>query len=82
MGRIGSKIGSAHNGSSSADHQAGPQFTVAERVEVLSSEDGFSDAWASATIVSVGARGSGWNVEYVRFVDADGVKLKEKVRPP
>ena len=51
-----------------------------DRVEVLSSEEGFSDAWATAVAVSQSK--GGWLVEYTKFVDADGKQLREKVRAP
>ena len=54
------------------------KFTTGDKVEVLSSEEGFSDAWATATIVAH-AKGS-WLVEYNKFVDGDGKSLREKVR--
>ena len=49
-----------------------------DKVEVLSSEDGFSDAWATAVVV--GPSKGGWLVEYSKFVDGDGKLLREKVR--
>ena len=54
----------------------GGVFSTGDRVEVLSSEDGFSDAWATAVCVSQ-SKGS-WLVEYSKFVDADGKSLREK----
>lgn len=53
-------------------------FSVGDKVEVLSSEDGFSDAWATATLASQ-SKGD-WLVEYSKFVDADGKLLREKVK--
>ena len=53
-------------------------FSPGERVEVLSSEEGFSDAWATATVVSQ-SKGA-LLVEYSKFVDGDGKQLREKVR--
>ena len=57
-------------------------FASGDRVEVLSSEEGFSDAWATATAISQ-SKGS-WLVEYNKFVDSDGKSLREKARakPP
>ena len=49
-----------------------------DKVEVLSSEEGFSDAWATATVISKSS--AGYLVEYNKFVDGDGKNLKEKVR--
>ena len=49
-----------------------------DRVEVLSSEVGFSDAWATAVCISH-IKGS-WLVEYSKFVDGDGKNLREKAR--
>lgn len=58
-------------------------FSGGDKVEVLSSEEGFSDAWATATCVGQ-AKGNNWLVEYSKFVDGDGKLLREKVRhrPP
>jgi hypothetical protein len=53
------------------------KFAENDRVEVLSSEDGFSDAWATATVI--GPCKGGWQVEYSKFVDGDGKQLREKV---
>ena len=49
-----------------------------DKCEVLSSEEGFSDAWATATCISFN-KGS-WLVEYSKFVDSDGKNLRERVR--
>ena len=38
---------------------------------------GFSDAWATATVVSAGK--DGCYVEYSKFVDGSGKQLREKV---
>ena len=54
------------------------RFGEGDKVEVLSSEEGFSDAWASANVV--GPCKGGWLVEYTKFVDGDGQQLREKVR--
>lgn len=54
------------------------RFMEGDKVEVLSSEEGFSDAWATAVVVSP-CKG-GWLVEYSKFIDADGKQLREKVR--
>lgn len=56
------------------------KFCENDRVEVLSSEDGFSDAWATATVL--GPCKGGWLVEYSKFIDSDGKQLREKVRRP
>ena len=53
-------------------------FASGDKVEVLSSEDGFSDAWATATVVS--QKKGMMEVEYSKFVDSDGKQLREKVR--
>ena len=53
-------------------------YGMGDKVEVLSSEEGFSDAWATATVVG-NIKGS-WLVEYSKFVDADAKPLREKVR--
>ena len=53
-------------------------FSAGDRVEVLSSEEGFSDAWAAANVIS--QHKGGLTVEYSKFVDADGTLLREKVR--
>lgn len=53
-------------------------YTLGDKVEVLSSEEGFSDAWATATVV--GQSKAGWQVEYNKFVDSDGKSLREKAR--
>eukprot|EP00962_Isochrysis_galbana_P059015 scaffold32381_cov107-Isochrysis_galbana.AAC.4 len=39
---------------------------------------GFSDAWATATVISAGK--DGCFVEYSKFVDANGKNLRERVR--
>ena len=54
------------------------KFASGDKVEVLSSEEGFSDAWATATIVK--AEKGLWLVEYSKFVDGDGKALRETVR--
>ena len=54
-------------------------FASGDRVEVLSSEEGFSDAWATATTISR-SKGSNWLVEYNKFVDGDGKCLRELAR--
>ena len=54
------------------------RYLAGDKVEVLSSEEGFSDAWATATVVSKSA--AGYLVEYSKFVDGDGKPLREKVR--
>lgn len=66
--------------SSKASSGAGKtgSFGSGDRVEVLSSEEGFSDAWATAVCVSQ-SKGD-WQVEYSKFVDADGKQLREKAR--
>ena len=53
-------------------------LATGDRIEVLSSEEGFSDAWATATCVSL-SKGE-WLVEYAKFVDADNKPLREKAR--
>ncbi|KAL1518880.1 hypothetical protein AB1Y20_003157 [Prymnesium parvum] len=53
------------------------RFSEGDKVEVLSTEEGFSNAWATAILVSP-CKG-GWLVEYSRFVDGDGKQLREKV---
>lgn len=52
-------------------------YKTGDRVEVLSSEEGFSDAWATAMIVGH-SKGS-FSVEYAKFVDVHGKLLREKV---
>ena len=53
-----------------------------DKVEVHSSEEGFSDAWATAIVVGEDNKGKGqWLVEYTKFVNADGSALREKVMP-
>eukprot|EP00965_Chrysotila_dentata_P260847 6214053-Pleurochrysis_carterae.AAC.8 len=59
---------------------AGRSFGTSDRVEVLSREEGFVDAWATASIVSATKEGR-WLVEYAKFVDANGKLLREKVVP-
>ena len=54
------------------------KFASGDKVEVLSSEEGFSDAWATAPIVK--AEKGLWLVEYSKFVDGDGKALRETVR--
>ena len=61
------------------DRSVQGSISSGDRVEVLSSEEGFSDAWATATCVGRCPNGA-WQVEYAKFVDADGKALKEKVR--
>ena len=54
-------------------------FSVDDKVEVLSSEEGFAEAWAHAVIVSHYKGGE--VVEYSKFVSSEtGRNLKEKVR--
>ena len=60
------------------DRSVQGSISSGDRVEVLSSEEGFSDAWATATCVGRCPNGA-WQVEYAKFVDADGKALKEKV---
>ena len=55
-------------------------YNPGDKVEVLSTEEGFSDAWATATLINQ-AKGS-WLIEYSKFVDADGKLLREKVCMP
>ena len=55
-------------------------YKTGDKVEVLSSEEGFSDAWATATVVS--QQKNGWLVEYSKFVDGNGQLLREKARQP
>ena len=52
-------------------------FSIGDHVEVLSSDAGFSDAWAAATVVALNK--DGFMVEYSKFVDGAGNKLREKV---
>ena len=55
------------------------KFSVDDKVEVLSSEEGFAEAWAHAVIVSHYKGGE--VVEYSKFVSSEtGRNLKEKVR--
>ena len=54
-------------------------FSIGDHVEVLSSDAGFSDAWAAATVVALNK--DGFMVEYSKFVDGAGNKLREKVPP-
>ena len=54
-------------------------LAVDDKVEVLSSEEGFAEAWAHAVIVSHYKGGE--VVEYSKFVSSEtGRNLKEKVR--
>ena len=53
------------------------KFAVEDKVEVLSSEEGFSDAWALATVSGISKQGV--LVEYSKFVDEDGRAIREKV---
>ena len=53
------------------------KFSVDDKVEVLSSEEGFSDAWALATVVGI-AKGRVL-VEYGKFVDDAGGAIREKI---
>ena len=53
------------------------KFSVDDKVEVLSSEEGFSDAWALATVVGI-AKGRVL-VEYSKFVDDAGGAIREKI---
>ena len=53
------------------------KFSVDDKVEVLSSEEGFSDAWALATVIGI-AKGRVL-VEYSKFVDEAGGAIREKV---
>ena len=45
------------------------KFATDDKVEVLSSEEGFSDAWAAASVVSTSK--TGVLVEYTKFVDEE-----------
>ena len=69
-------MASGRNSSGRAVHG---NFSAGDKVEVLSSEEGFSDAWAQATVA--GQCKGGWQVEYSKFVGEDGKLLREKVRP-
>ena len=60
------------------------KFSTDDKVEVLSSEEGFSDAWAAATVIApTKAHGAvvtnSLVVEYSKFVDETGSAMREKV---
>ena len=60
------------------------KFSTDDKVEVLSSEEGFSDAWAAATVIApTKAHGAvvtnSLVVEYNKFVDETGSAMREKV---
>ena len=59
-----------------APHTLG-KFSVTDKVEVLSVEEGFSGAWALAIITGI-TRGQ-LLVEYCKFVDHAGIAICEKV---
>ena len=60
-----------------APHTFG-KYSVDDKVEVLSREEGFSGAWALATVTGI-TRGQLLLVEFSRFVDDAGVAICEMV---